>query len=106
MNRPRALSRACLAAIAVAFASAAPASAAIVINEFESDATPDWVEVYNTGAVAVNIDNYVFKDEADGNDVSGDNVTIQPGGFYGQDVKGLGNGDTVRLSDGATIVDS
>ena len=63
--------RGLMASLAVAgalAATAATASAAIVINEVESDdqVVADFVEIMNTGAAPVDIGNYVIKDNDDG----------------------------------------
>ena len=48
---------------------ASQASAAIVINEVDSDAgknVADWVELKNTGNAPVDVAGYVFQDSDDG----------------------------------------
>src|SRR5690349_19035793 len=98
MNSRHIALRTGFAALALAFAAAAPASADIRINEISSDGGNDWVELYNTGPAAADISGYVFKDQGNNNDVVVPNVPpLQPGGFYDQGVKGLGNGDTARV---------
>ena len=94
--------------------AAAPASADIRINEIESQAIgggPDWVEITNTGAAAVNVSGYQLRDSGNGagsltNIPAG--TILQPGGFFAIDSNaGLGNPDQVRLFDnGLTLIDS
>ena len=57
-----------LAVIGALFVAAAPASAAVVINEVESDdaVVADFVEVMNTGAAPVDLGGYVIKDSDNG----------------------------------------
>jgi hypothetical protein len=102
-------------AVTAGFAvAAAPASGDIRINEIESQAIgggPDWVEVTNTGAAAVDIGGYQLRDSGNG---AGNQTNIpagtilQPGGFFAIDSNaGLGNPDQVRLFDnGLTLIDS
>ena len=68
---------------AIVLAGAAPAAADIRINEVDSQPT-DWVELTNTGAAPVVIDNYVLKDSGNGQNVTIDNKTLQPGEFFGR----------------------
>ena len=90
--------------LAAVLCVASPASAAVVINEVESDAPgggSDWVEIYNTDAVnSVDVSNYVLKDSGNGNDVAvPGGSTIGPHGFLAVDVTGLGSADSARLFD-------
>jgi len=92
MNTPRA--RALLGSLVVVgalAASTATASAAVVINEVESDdaVVADFVELTNNGAASVDIGGYVIKDSDDGHYVA--DVDSGPGGF------GLGKADSARL---------
>jgi hypothetical protein len=112
--------RGLIASLAVAgalAATAASASAAVVINEVESDdqAVADFVEITNTGAAPVDIGNYVIKDNDDGHAKLIPPVTmLAPGAFYVVDTNGgaggfgLGEQDSVRLygPGGITLVDS
>jgi hypothetical protein len=86
----------------------------LAINEVQSnDPTdgPDWVEIANTGATAVDISGWMLADN--GSPVALPSGTIVPAGGYLQliaDVHftfGLGNGDEVHLflPDGVTVVD-
>ena len=81
---------ACLFLAAVSWATSHTASGEVVINEFQYDDTGtddrEFVELYNSGAAAVDIGNWVLG----GYDPSGPNSSvtitagtqIQPGGFY------------------------
>jgi Lamin Tail Domain len=99
-----------VAALAVMLGAASPAAADIKINEFDSDApggASDWVELYNTGPAPVDIGGYLFKDWGENNTVTIPAGTmLGAGAFFATDVTGLGDGDTVRLFDGATLLDS
>jgi hypothetical protein len=88
---------------------------AVVINEIESSGgTPgDWIELTNTGLVAVDASGLVIRDADDTHTVvlpAGS--TIEPGGFIvigePEMTFGLGGTDSVRLfdTDGATLIDS
>jgi Lamin Tail Domain len=98
---------AAVAVIAGFAAVAAPAPADIRINEIESQPT-DWVELTNTGPAAVDIGGWVLRDSTVINDVTIPAPTVlQPGAFFAIDVTDLlGNTDSARLFDGATLVDS
>jgi hypothetical protein len=50
----------------VLLVGAAPASAAFVINEVESDGAADYIEVMNTGAASADLGGYVLEDDDDG----------------------------------------
>jgi hypothetical protein len=104
-----------LAAVAALLAGAGPASAAIVINEVESDdaVVADYVELMNTGAAPVDIGGYVVKDSDDGHAFTIPSPTLIPAnGYYVADVDGpggfgLGKDDQARLfSNGGTLLDS
>jgi hypothetical protein len=107
MHTPRA--RALLGSLAVAgalAASTATASAAVVINEVESDdaVVADFVELTNNGAASVDIGGYVIKDADDGHAFTIPAATmLAPGGRYVADVDsgpggfGLGKADSARL---------
>ena len=101
------------ATVAALLATAVPASAAVVINEVESDdpVVMDFVELANTGAAPVDIGGYVIKDSDDGHVFviapgtvlgNGDyyvaNVDSGPGSF------GLGKDDKARLFAPADLV--
>jgi hypothetical protein len=99
-------------------ASTIPASAAIVINEVESDdaVVADFVELTNTDAAMADIGGYVIKDSDDGHAYTIPAGTLlAPGGYYVADVNsgpgafGLGSNDSARLfapADLVTPVDS
>lgn len=99
----RAAVRGLLLVAAALLVGTAPASAAVVINEVESDGVADFVEVTNTGA-SVDLSGYVVKDS---NNVNAYTVpggtTLAPGGFYvayvdsGPGAFGLGSSDAARL---------
>src|SRR4051794_40971992 len=111
-GRPSARAFAALALVAGFASAAAPASADIRINEIESQAIgggPDWVEVTNTGAAAVDIGGYQLRDSGNANPTNIPAGTIlQPGAFFAINSNaGLGNPDQVRLFDnGLTLIDS
>jgi hypothetical protein len=106
-----------LAVVGALAATAASASADIVINEVESDdpAVADFVEITNTGALPVDIGNYVVKDNDDGHAKLIPPVTmLAPNEYYVVETNtapgafGLGEADSVRLygPGGAPLVDS
>lgn len=108
---------ACLSAgIAVALPAAAVAtSGGVVINEIESDdgKNPDWIELVNTSAAAVDISGWIVKDDDDTRtDAIPVGTTLAPGAFYvftrPAMTFGLGKADAARLfrPDGTTLVDS
>ncbi len=87
----------------------------IRINEVESSGgTPvDWVELINAGTAAVDITNYVLKDNNDSRDFKVPAGTLAPGAITTIDVDvtggfGLGALDSIRLfdTDGTTLLDS
>lgn len=82
-------------------------SGQVVINEFSSGSTSDWVEIYNTATDSADLSTYKFKDSTDLNDqiLSG---LLAPGGFTFFTVANhLNNGgDLVRLFKNEVLVDS
>jgi hypothetical protein len=108
-GQKRTMARGLLLVVATLLVGAAPASAAIVINEVESDGVADFVELTNTGAAPVDLGGYVVKDNNDGNTftIAGGTMVV-PGGFYVANVAfGLGSADAARLfSPGAVLLDS
>ena len=88
----------------------------VVINEVESNAGDpgDWVELYNTGASAVDVSGWQFLDNNDTHVAYAipAGTSIAAGGYLVLDEAqfgfGLGSGDSARLFDasGATIVDT
>lgn len=86
----------------------------IRINEVESSGgTPgDWIELINTGAAAVDISNYLVKDNDDSRTTRiPAGTTVAPGAFYIIDESvlgfGLGGSDAARIYDASgTLVDS
>ena len=100
-----------LAAGAMLLALAAPASGAIVINEVESDGAADFIELYNTGAGAVDIGGYVVKDDNNANSDTIAGGTMLAAGAHRAVLTtfGLGSGDQARLfapGDLVTPIDS
>ena len=102
-----------VAVIGALAASAASASAAVVINEVESDdpAVADFVELTNTGAAPADIGGYVIKDSDNGHAFTIPAATIIPAdGYYVANVDsgpggfGLGSGDSARLFAPANLV--
>jgi hypothetical protein len=104
--------RAALAAlltIVALLAVSASASAAVVINEVESDdpvagASGDFVELFNNGADAVDISGYMIKDDNDTHEFDvAPGTNLLAGDFYvafvntGGSAFGLGPNDTARL---------
>ncbi len=91
-------------------------STSIKVNEVESNGglPGDWVELYNTGAAAVDLGGYEFRDNDNSRlpYIIPANTVIQPGGFLVLDEAqfgfGLGAGDQARLfaPGGGTLVDS
>ena len=84
------------------------------INEIESsDASdgPDWVEIMNIGATAVDASGLIVKDDDDAHvyEIPA-GTTVAPGGLLLIDTLGfgLGGGDQVRLfdADGETVIDA
>lgn len=89
----------------------------IAINEIDSQGTPDWAEIVNTGTEAIDISGWTLMD----NDPAGhatdvmplaDGTILQPGEYFvfnGQShfTFGLGKGDTVtiRNADGLTVAE-
>ncbi|MET0448287.1 MAG: lamin tail domain-containing protein, partial [Aeromicrobium sp.] len=102
----------CLVLLLVAVFSG-PASAAvdhstIKINEVRSDGT-DTIELVNTGASAVDVSGLVLKDEKDVTPFTiPAGTVIEPHGFVALTgfAFGLGKGDSARLFDGSTLLDS
>jgi hypothetical protein len=101
-----------VAAIGALAAMAVPASAAVVINEVESDdaVVADFVELTNTGA-PVDIGGYVIKDNDDGHAFTiPAGLVLGTGDHYVADVQsgaggfGLGAGDSARLYAPADLV--
>ncbi|MGD7732456.1 lamin tail domain-containing protein [Propionibacteriaceae bacterium G57] len=87
----------------------------IRINEIESSVTggQDFIELTNKGAVPVDISGLVIKDNDDTHAYTiPDGTTIAPGGFWVVEIDtvpggfGLGGGDSVRLFNGAELLDS
>lgn len=100
-----------------AFATKAAANdcrSAIRINEVESNGgTPgDWIELYNAGTEAVDLSNFLVKDNDDTRTTRlPAGASIAPGGYYviDEDVLGfgLGAGDAARLFDAnGTLLDA
>jgi hypothetical protein len=92
-------------------ASAAADYSTIKINEVRSDGT-DTIELVNTGSAAVDISGLVLKDEKDVTPFTiPAGTTVDAGAFvvFANPTSfafGLGKGDSVRLFDGTTLLDS
>ncbi|GAA2555803.1 lamin tail domain-containing protein [Winogradskya consettensis] len=96
----------------------APASAqdtsTVRINEVESSggSPGDWVELVNTGTVAVDVSKWIVKDDDNSHSYKiASGTSLGPGAFLALDVEsayGLGSADSARLyaADGSTLVDS
>jgi len=108
LHRPRmSLFVAVVTAAPVCLALSAPVLADIKINEVESDGAGDFIELVNTGAAPVNVGGYQLKDDGEGNTVTiPDPSVIPPGGVLAFDTPGLGQPDTARVFNGATLIDS
>lgn len=113
MNTPVRTLLGSLAVFGALAATAASASAAVVINEVESDdpVVADFVELTNTGAAAAAISGYVIKDSDDGHAFTIPPATMLPAhGYYVADVDsgpggfGLGGNDAARLFAPADLV--
>ena len=90
---PRTAFLASLAAAGSLLAAASTASAAVVVNEVESQGAVDFVVLANTDGAAVDIGNYVLRDGG-GNSFTVPAGTMIPGnGFYLADALGFGLGD-------------
>jgi hypothetical protein len=104
------LRTAVLAGLVTALVATAPAFADIRINEVESqDLTggPDWVELTNTGAAAVDIGGYTLRDDGNNTMTIPAGTTLAPGAFFAINTSfGLGNPDGVTVLDGATTLDT
>ena len=102
----------------VATTPGTPDPAKVRINEVESNGdTTDWVELMNTGSVAIDVSGWRIKDDSDARTLAiADGTTIAAGGYLAVDVNqsttpgnfGLGAADKARLflADGSTLIDS
>lgn len=66
-------------------------NAAVVINEISAGSNPEWVELFNTGGQAVDLEGW---EVSDGNSSSSDDITIT-----------VGNGNTVIQPQGFFVVE-
>ncbi len=117
MNRYRLMLSCLLLLVFPLLVGISPAGAAdptaVRINELSSN-SPDFVELVNTGAEAVDLSGWVLKDSTDNNSYtfpSGSSIAAGAIlGLSGEGVDfafGLGNGDSVRLlSPEAVLIDS
>jgi hypothetical protein len=88
-------------------------NSAVSINEFSSN-SPDFVELYNSGAGPVDLSGWVLKDNSENNSYTFPSGSSIAGGavkaLSGENVDfafGLGGGDSVRLfAPGAVLIDS
>lgn len=80
------------------FILSSPCFAQVVINEFSSASSSDWVELYNSGTDSVSLSSYRLRDSTSANkkDLLG---TIASGGFLSFDFANYLNkgGDTIKL---------
>lgn len=84
----------------------AQVKAQVVINEFNSGTTSDWVELYNISTQSANLSSYKLMDSGSNDKIlSGE---IAPGGFVSFNFSNWLNndGDTVRLFKADVLVDS
>jgi hypothetical protein len=102
----------CLVLVLVAVfsgpASAAPDYSTIKINEVRSQ-DPDAIELVNTGSVAVDISGLVLKDEKDSTPFTipaGTTIAAKGYEVFTGFTFGLGKGDSARLFDGTTLLDT
>lgn len=85
------------------------AAPTVAINEVESDGEPDWVELANPTAAAIDVSGLIVKDDDDRNAYAIDaGTSIPAGGHLLLDDLGfgIGKGDMVRLFDGDGLIDS
>lgn len=110
-----ALSAGLLATYAGSPAAADPVTD-VKVNEISSTGVPDFIELTNVGADAVDVSGWVLADNSDKRFLVPATAPLQPGGFVSFQVDdstnalggfGLGNGDSARvfLADGTTLVD-
>ncbi|MHA3704091.1 lamin tail domain-containing protein [Jatrophihabitans sp. YIM 134969] len=100
--------------LGLASPAAAAATGTVVVNEVQTSGdTPDYIELTNTGATAVDISGYQLLDDDDHDRVIVPaDTTLAPGAFVAFDTDppfGLGGGsDSARLfaADGTTLLDS
>lgn len=118
-RRTAALAAALPAAIAATLLAAPAAHAAdadICINEVQSNdpaGGPDWFELTNTGASAVDVSSWLVKDDKDDRTLRlPAGTVIEPGALFSfepdvADGFGLGSADSLRIyaADGTTLVD-
>ena len=72
-----------IATLALLLVTAAPAPAAIVVNEAESSAIFDYIELTNTGAAPVDISGYILKDNNNNRTLAVPaGTTLAAGGYY------------------------
>lgn len=79
------------------------------INEVESDGDPDWIELVNPTADALDVSGIIVKDDDDAHvHEIADGTVIPAAGYLVLDDLGFGIGkdDTVRLFDGDQLIDS
>src|SRR5688500_978812 len=90
-----------LALIVPLIATAGSASAAVVMNEVESDGASDYVELFNTGVETGDLSGYQIDDNTDGNRFTiANGATIPGGGYYVAYVEidvSLGSADSARF---------
>lgn len=114
--RRRAVGLAAVSLLAAAVLTGGPAHAAVAadtvrVNEVVTTGdVNDSIELYNTGAAAVDISGWILKDDQDSSKYQiAAGTTLAAGGFRAFDVHnafGLGSADSARLYHGSTLVDS
>ncbi|WP_336659637.1 lamin tail domain-containing protein [Leucobacter sp. USHLN153] len=92
-------------------AGAADAAPGLVINEIETDGTPDWVELYNAGDADLDASSFVVRDRENGVEkVIPEGTTVPAGGVYlleGDDVFKFKKNDRLSLfSTDETLLDA
>ena len=82
-------------------------SAGVVINEFSSNTSPDWVELFNTSDSSIDLTNYTLIDNSSSGNLKSFSCTLAPKGFAVVDWSNKLNnaGDTIHLKVGNEVVD-
>ncbi len=82
-------------------------AAQVVINEFSSNSSPDWVEVYNKSEDEIDLSNYTLSDSSASGNTKNFSCILKPKGFYVVEWSNkLDNaGDIIYLKKDGSIVD-